>query len=143
MTPSLYARDSWTFNQCVIYYHIAKIHEREFDEHYFFAKLASHGISGAEAVEVFNEVEAAIKENEARRKFVVSYMHYSGENMNKLTANMHWKVYCEADGYGYQRGSELRKINGGYDWSHVRDSSIDGWKRMEKKLKSFGFKMEE
>lgn len=108
------------------------------DDQGFIEKLhKAYGILEDQAREIMKEVDAAIAENEARHKFVVSYMHYRGDNFGKLDSKQMWKVYCQADGYGWRRASELRKINGGYDWSHIRDSTIDGWKRMEKKIKSF------
>jgi len=99
-------------------------------------------LSGEELDQTITKISEMIDENRDRKNFVISYMHYTGENYGKLESKEMWKVYCQADGYGYQRASELRKINGGWDWSHIRDSTIDGWKRMEKKLAQFGFSRE-
>lgn len=97
--------------------------------------IKRYAIDYERALELYDQVREALEENEPRRKFVVSFMHYEGANYKKLTTADRWRVYCEADGFGYQRPAALKKINGGYDWSHVRDSTIDGWKRMEDKIK--------
>ena len=133
--------DEFLFNDAVMYRHIFSIprgpSDPTFDEHGFFAKMASYGVHGADAAELLKQVDEAIAENVPRKKFVVSYMHYTGENYDRLTSKQKWWVYCKADGYGYRRASELRKINEGWDFSHIRDSTIDGWKRMEKEIKKW------
>lgn len=98
--------------------------------------------SSEKAEKLLDWCAAAVAENEPRRKFVVSFMHYSGENYGKLDNQQMYDVYCEADGFGKCSRSQLLKLNGGWDWSHIRDSTIDGWRRMEAKINSFGFERE-
>jgi len=51
-----------------------------------------------------------------------------------------WAVYCLADGFGPDLPPEmLAEINGGYDWSHVRDSSPEAWTRMAAYLREHGY----
>jgi hypothetical protein len=57
-------------------------------------------------------------------------MHYSGENYGAMTAAQKWAVYCVADGFGECSPEELAEINGGWDWSHVRDSSSGAVRKM-------------
>jgi hypothetical protein len=131
---------SHIFNDAVMYYGIyVDPSSKNLDEHAYFAQLAKLGVHGKEAAELHDEVVAAIAENTPRRVFVCSFMHYTGANYGKLTSKQSWSVYKVADGFGLQHPSALREINGGWDWSHIRDSTIDGWKRMEKKLNQFGF----
>ena len=125
----------WIFDDAVMLYGIYQSDEERLLQKY----MNNYKLDRKAAVSLLNSVKSAIQENQARRSFVVSYMHYTGENYGKLDSKQMWKVYCQADGFGYQRASELRKINGGWDWSHIRDSTIDGWKRMEKTLNKFGF----
>jgi hypothetical protein len=49
-----------------------------------------------------------------------------------------WSAYEAADGFGQLSLSELREINGGFDWSHFRDSSQDGILRIAAVLRDAG-----
>jgi len=57
------------------------------------------------------------------RKEVISYMHYNGENHNKLSKKDYYNLFYLADGFGKLDPNSELAINIGYDWSHVRDSS--------------------
>ena len=72
---------------------------------------------------------------------VVKYMHHSGECADTLTDAQHWAIYTLADGFGdlFEEPGILAEINDGYDWSHVRDSSASGVKRMALGLRALGF----
>jgi len=50
-------------------------------------------------------------------------------------------VYCLADGFGRLPPEELAGINGGYDWSHVRDSSPQAWAEMAAYLRERGYEL--
>ena len=65
--------------------------------------------------------------------------NYSG----LLNETQQWRVYCEADGYGYCLPEVLEQINDGWDWSHIRDSSPAGFTRMAALIRTFepGFKL--
>lgn len=54
---------------------------------------------------------------------IVRYMHYKGDKRDVLPEDIMWKIYCAADGFGRLPPRELEQINGGWDWSHIRDSS--------------------
>lgn len=67
-------------------------------------------------------------------KAVCSFLHYSGENRSRLTSAQFDELYALADGFGRCTPAQLREINGGYDWSHVRDSSEAGVERMYRRI---------
>lgn len=46
----------------------------------------------------------------------------------ELTPEDQWEIYCACDGFGKLSGKELKDINDGWDWSHVRDSSPEALK---------------
>ena len=47
------------------------------------------------------------------------------------------RVYAQGDGFGKLSREELREINDGFDWSHIRDSSWQALERMERELIDF------
>lgn len=53
----------------------------------------------------------------------------------ELSADQEWEIYCECDGFGKLSSEELKEINGGWDWSHIRDSSAEALKNAELKAK--------
>jgi hypothetical protein len=127
---------TWIFNQAVMYRHIFTFGGQKFEKEKWFAEMEKHGVHGTDALEtLLKAVDEAIEENEPRRKFVVSYMHYSGEKYGLLTSKQMWWVYLKADGFGKRSAYDLRRLNDGWDWSHIRDSTIDGWKAMERELR--------
>jgi hypothetical protein len=63
---------------------------------------------------------------------VCEYMSYSGKHRDVLTSPQLWQVYCLGDGFGKQTPKELQRINGGWDWSHIRDSSTEAVFEMAK-----------
>ena len=69
--------------------------------------------------------------------FVCSYMHYSGKNCSTLSAEQKWDVYCLGDGFGRMSSAELKEINDGWDWSHIRDSSNAAICEMADKIRRF------
>lgn len=71
------------------------------------------------------------------RKLVVAYMHYQGKK--EIHDKDFWEVYALADGFGRLPLEMLAEINGGYDWSHVRDSTPEGWERMANYLRQHGY----
>ena len=64
------------------------------------------------------------------RKFVCDHLYFSGIHRTLLTDAQQWRAYCLADGFGLCSESELAKINEGWDWSHIRDSSEGAFTRM-------------
>jgi hypothetical protein len=67
---------------------------------------------------------------------IVEYVHWGGAKRGVLTDAEWYAVYAEGDGFGNRTAAELREINDGFDWSHVRDSSDEGVERMHAKLRS-------
>ncbi len=63
-----------------------------------------------------------------------------GSQSHRLTAEAQVEVYLSCDGFGdTSRPGELRDqirdyMNGGWDWSHVRDSSPQGFSRALAKI---------
>ena len=68
---------------------------------------------------------------------VVDYMSYNGRRHNRLSWSQRWEVYCLADGFGKMTSDQLREINGGWDWSHIRDSSADAIEAMAIRIGEF------
>lgn len=62
------------------------------------------------------------------RTFVLSHMARDGANRDKLSLNEWIGVYLQGDGFGKITDEFAREHC--YDWSHVRDSSIQGFKAM-------------
>ncbi len=71
------------------------------------------------------------------RELVVACIHWNGTLEHLVGDDLQWSTYCEGDGYGYLDGESLSEINEGWDWSHVRDSTPEGWKRMADNLRRF------
>lgn len=63
--------------------------------------------------------------NQTAREFVMSYLHSSGANRNVLTPAQQEVVRLEGDGFGPTDDLDLV-----WDWSHVRDSSDEGFAAM-------------
>lgn len=57
--------------------------------------------------------------------FAVQHLNYSGRFKNILSRSEIWQAYCLCDGFGKLSPRELKGINGGWDWSHIRDSSTE------------------
>lgn len=85
------------------------------------------------AIEEVADIDDDASEN---HRFVVSYMHYSGESYGVLDEDEMWAVYCQGDGFGVRTPQELAEINGGWDWSHIRDSSEEGYQRMADEIRA-------
>ncbi len=73
------------------------------------------------------------------KALVVAYLHHTGAHTDVLPSDDLWGVYCEGDGYGHLPPEMLAEINEGWDWSHVRDSTPEGWARMAGYLRERGY----
>lgn len=71
----------------------------------------------------------------ADRDLVVACLHYTGELYDRIPWPIAWATYCRGDGFGGLTSGELLEINGGWDWSHVRDSSDDAIAEMAAHLR--------
>lgn len=72
--------------------------------------------------------EAKIEANAQDWRTIVAYLHWDGEQKNRLTPKQKYEVFCLGNGFGPDlTPTILAKINSGFDWSHIRDSS-DGAK---------------
>lgn len=71
------------------------------------------------------------------RRFVVNCLHWHGALYDRVSSEVANKAYTLADGYGdfSQDPEGLHGINDGWDWSHIRDSSPNGIKRMAEYLR--------
>jgi len=67
---------------------------------------------------------------------VVSFLHWDGSNSGFLSPRQVWEVFCLGNGFGDMDPEVLASINSGFDWSHVRDSDDDGWKRMADRIRA-------
>lgn len=76
------------------------------------------------------------------RKLVVAYLHAAGSRNDVLSDAETWELYCLADGFGKRTPEELEEINGGWDWSHVRDSSPEAFAKMAAWLRDRGYGFE-
>lgn len=85
--------------------------------------------------------EELVEKKEISEEMVSLLMILGLEKLNllsKMLRNNHdiaefsetdvWEVYCICDGFGKRTSEELKNINDGWDWSHVRDSSPEAIK---------------
>ena len=77
-------------------------------------------------------------EHARNRELVHSYLHFSGRNKDVLSEDESWELYC----LGERASEELAKINSGWDWSHVRDSSPAAYVKMADWLRERGYGLE-
>jgi hypothetical protein len=83
-----------------------------------------------------SEMNVRTDATQAKFSEIVEHVHWGGAKRGVLTDAEWYAVYAEGDGFGYRTVAELREINGGFDWSHVRDSSDEGVERMHARLRS-------
>ncbi len=76
------------------------------------------------------------------RDLVVAYLHAAGSRRDILTDGQAWTLYCMGDGFGSLAPGILSGINGGWDWSHVADSSREALARMALWLRERGFALD-
>ncbi len=75
---------------------------------------------------------------QSARDHVDDYLHHSGRFRDHLFEEQRWALYCRADGFGSRSEDELRSLNGGWDWSHIRDATPVATQGMSDLLTSFG-----
>ena len=80
--------------------------------------------------EVMNATEIRTNDltDEQIRKSVIGYMHYNGDDYGRLNSFQWETVYLAADGFGSINIQWARQQS--WDWSHVRDSSPEAFRRM-------------
>ena len=66
---------------------------------------------------------------------IVQVVHYSGALHERASWVILWGAFCLADGFGQMTGAQLRELEIGFDWSHVRDSTEAGHKRVAEYLR--------
>lgn len=76
--------------------------------------------------------EIARRNDENALAFIHAF--FMGERSRELPARVWEHVYATADGFGKLSREELREINDGFDWSHIRDSSWQALADMERIL---------
>lgn len=57
------------------------------------------------------------------RDHVADYLHSTGPFRDRLSSEERRHLYGMADGFGTLPPGQLAAINGGWDWSHIRDAS--------------------
>lgn len=83
------------------------------------------------APELYAKMQAEAKEAQARnRAYVMSYMSRKGANYGQLTRDEMLEVYKRADGMGPWDAFLDEYFQGGWDWSHLRDSTPAAFKVM-------------
>jgi len=102
----------------------------------FFGGTVTGFATGAEAIESARERNRIRTEN---RSLVVSYLAHQGKHNEAIPIEHQMEVYTLADGFGYLDAATLSEINDGWDWSHVRDSTEEGWQRMADWLREHGY----
>lgn len=55
----------------------------------------------------------------------------------ELSSEQEWEIYCLCDGFGSLTSEELKEINDGWDWSHIRDSTVESLLLAEHLTKSY------
>jgi len=69
---------------------------------------------------------------------VIAFMSYNSKKYpHILHPDQVWAVYCKADGFGKRTSKELEILNGGWDWSHIRDSSPEAIIEMAQTICSY------
>jgi len=68
-------------------------------------------------------------------ELVCDYLLVTGKCYYDISSKERYDVYCLADGFGKMSRSELLQVNGGWDWSHVRDSSPESVGTMADKIR--------
>lgn len=76
--------------------------------------------SGHEAIIDYLREQIGDNERRAHVAFLVPYLHYDGEHKDALNPDVKREALELCDGYGKTDKPELL-----YDWSHVRDSSVE------------------
>jgi hypothetical protein len=73
------------------------------------------------------------------RDHVAAYLHSAGLHRALLTESERWELYCLADGFPGRSEAELKTLNGGWDWSHIRDASPGAVRAISERLTDFGY----
>ena len=64
------------------------------------------------------------------RAFVVAHLHYKGKFREFLNTEQAYECYKLADGFGPWDSHLEEYFKGGWDWSHIRDSSWEAHERI-------------
>jgi hypothetical protein len=68
-------------------------------------------------------------------ELIISHIGPRAMFRQRLTWEQQQEVWCLGDGYGDCTAEELARINSGWDWSHIRDSSPEARARMAEKIR--------
>ena len=69
------------------------------------------------------------------RTFVISFLHYNGQFKAKLSSQQWLKAYLMCDGFGSIDAQWADEQC--YDWSHVRDSSMEAFEKVATQIKKW------
>jgi hypothetical protein len=84
----------------------------------------------------YDERDFIAREND-RQALAFIHQFFMGDKGTYFarTSPKTWEaVYAMGDGFGKRTREELRDINDGFDWSHIRDSSWQALQEMERAL---------
>ena len=71
--------------------------------------------------------------HDERREMVMDYMHFNGKHRDELSGDDWVEVYLLGDGFGpLDFGAADLMVE--WDWSHVRDSSVEAIRNMYEHL---------
>ena len=73
---------------------------------------------------------------DAMRYFVVQHLRYTGKWYTSVNDEVWVKCFQAADGFGPWDDELAEYLKGGWDWSHIRDSSEAGFGRIANQLVS-------
>lgn len=71
---------------------------------------------------------------ESMFKFVVSFLHYNGENKSLISPKQYRELFQMGDGFGEMTPEQLTEFDLWGDWSHIRDSSDEAIEKIYNKL---------
>ena len=71
------------------------------------------------------------------RELAWNCLDFTGMFHSIIPPESQWHAYCLCDGFGKMTSEQLRGINGGWDWSHVRDSSDEAMKECAQFLREY------
>lgn len=63
------------------------------------------------------------------------YLYHGGDKRHVLTDPQHVALFALGDGYGRMTAAQLRAEGLEWDWSHVRDSSLEALEAMVEALR--------
>lgn len=101
---------------------------------YYFLSDISH-IDKTNLKEIDLELDSILMILGLEGLHFLSKMMRESSDYKEINESVIFEAYCMCDGFGKRTPEELKEINDGWDWSHVRDSSPEAILDAEKFLK--------